>query len=198
MGSPLPGDGGETPPPTRWNAKDVRGQNAGWVRILRLTYCVMGLTEEMVIMVSVLVKPVWGYGERVGNRMRPHHSIRVWRRRWASAVSQTRIAAHWAEFSPFPGRSRREYLADPVTGMFVEVVAISPTVRTRARPTLNGSHPGRSPGRSEIAQRRSSSPDAIPPRGRAAPCGGGDCMPDGVVSALHRRGDTWSCRRPPC
>ena len=156
-----------------WKAKDVRGQNARWVGILRPTYCVMGLTEEMVIMVSVLAKPVWGYGERVGNRMRPHHSIRVWRRRGASAVSQTRIPAPWAEFSPFPGRSWREYLADPVTGMFVEVMAISPTVRTRARPTLNGRHPGRSPGRSEIAQRRSSSPDAIPPpRTRCALRGG--------------------------
>ena len=43
-----------------------------------------------------------------------------------------------------------------MTGMFVEVMAISPTVRTRARLTLNGRQPGRSPGRSEIAQRRSS------------------------------------------
>ena len=140
-----------------WKAKGGRGQNAGWVRMLRLTYCVMGLTKEVVIMVSVLAKPVWGcYGERVGNRLCPHHNIRVWRGRWASAVSQTRIPAPWAEFSPCPGPSWREDLADPVTGMFVEVMAISPTVRTRARLTLNGRQPGRSPGRSEIAQRRSS------------------------------------------
>ena len=55
-----------------WKAKGGRGQNAGWVRMLRLTYCVMGLTKEVVIMVSVLAKPVWGcYGERVGNRLWP-------------------------------------------------------------------------------------------------------------------------------
>ena len=45
------------------------------------------------------------YVESLGmtvERMRLLHSIRVWRRSWAAAVSQTRIPAHWANSSAFP------------------------------------------------------------------------------------------------